>query len=123
VRELLVLLARGLVVHALDVVLVHGLVEELEALGLLRVAEKLLALLLDVGKLTISLWRLDTTDLLGIGFQRIVMGLEEAADHGFADRVVAQAFLNVAQPTVEPFVAVHRVASGMRRDDFQQLRL
>ena len=54
VRELLVFLARCLVVHLLDVALVGGLVQQLEALGLLGVAEELLALFLDEGVLGVA---------------------------------------------------------------------
>jgi len=80
----------------------------------------LLPLLPDIGKLAIPLRMLLAAHLLVIGFQRIVMGFEQAADHGFTDALFAQVFLNVAQPTVEPLAAAHRVARRVGRNDFQQ---
>ena len=80
-------------------------------------------LLSQIHKLAIALGVLLAGHLLVIGPQPLVVGFEKAADHGFTDTLLAQSFLNVAQPTVEPRAAAHRVTRGMRRHDVQQLGL
>ena len=76
-----------------------------------------------VRKLAVSLRMLLGGHLLVIGPQPIVVGFEKAADHGFTDALLAQLFLNVAQPTVKPLSATHRVTGRMRQHDVQQLGL
>lgn len=81
-----------------------------------------LPLLPDGRKLAISLRGLRAGHLLVIGLQRLVMAFEEATDHGSTNALFAESCLNVAQATVEPLLARHRVARRMGRHDCQQLR-
>lgn len=83
------------------------------------------ALLLNVLKLPIPIRMLLACQLLYIGFQRVIVLPQQAANHWQADSMtlLIETFLNIYQAAVEPLAVTHRITRCVHRDDVQQSRL